>query len=1144
MRRILACLLASISLLPGGVFALGLGNLELRSHLNQPFEARIELIGAQREELDTLSVRLADQEAFRRARIDYFHMLSQLRFQLVQPAQGADYIRVSSDQPIREPFLHFLVEVSWAKGRLLREYTALLDPPMYDVQRRVAAPPPPPPPRPLAAPEVGGTPVPAEHQVQYGVPRPVAPAYTGSSYGPTGTTDTLWSIASRVRPDPSISVQQMMLALLRANAQAFSHDNVNALKAGFVLRIPDRAEITAIDQGAALETVRRQHAMWEQQRAGVAAPAPVRAVGAPVAGEAVAADAPIAAEVDDSRLRLVAPEAAADAAQPAAAVGVGEESGLRDEMALLNEMLEAARQENEELRDQLGETRMLAENLQRLLDMKDDQLAALQERLRSEIPATPPVDEAPLEEPMPAEEVEPEAPAVVAVEAEPEPLAKPVAPTPAEDLYVPPPTLDFLSGIESRVAEFVPPAVLERVPGGALTALGIVILLLLLLVALLVRLVKARREAATVGAAAAKAAVPGVSASAASEAITEIRDEDITEQAGAALAAEAEQEEEAAKTQIGMATVTAAAAAARVEEPEEDPLAEVNVYLAYERFDQAEELVKQALAKEPGNEKYLLRLLEVYYAASNKAAYEETARELHGLVGGSGPVWDSAVAMWHEISPDRGLFEAGGEPEAAAPAAEGTKEFVDITAAADTGIEQSGVSDTLQGGGADQGLDFDLTPADQSQDQILDLTSGEPSIEGPDEILDLTAGAESVDAGEVLDLTGEERKPEQAADEVFDITAGGEADEEPPLDLSAGPEEAEPATESRVLDLTAGGLQGTASERGQDLLDVTASGEVEADQEGILDISAGGGEPGVEPEPEDENVLEFDISGTGFDQDFRGEAAEQPEGGEPHAAYDNALEFDLGDFGSDIQLETETKEEALPEDLAAGAEQPGTGLDLDLTASEAEEQTPVEGLDAAAAPDLDFTAMEAEQAQDTQGSAVEGDEDATRFILDEDEDEDATQLFVDSDAELPERSAESAADESADPALAGELPDIDWGLTEGEDAGTKPAASSEFDLDLEILGDDGTPHLSTVEVGAGEQGESSVNEQTVSLPRDLGAEQQSETDEVDTKLNLAKAYIELGDAEGARAILDEVVQESSGSQQEEALELLKQLDQA
>ena len=193
-----------LMLVPGLAYALGLGKLDLKSALNEPFEARIQLLSPTADELDSLNVALADNDAFERARLDRPFELSKLKFALRRsPDDGPDYIRVFSSEPIREPFLNFLVEVSWSKGRLYREYTVLLDPPLYDPNIRA---------REYQAPATtktktveSSTPVTTvddpDHQVVYsddfenfqgtGTATPTVINYGGGDYGPTTSADTL-----------------------------------------------------------------------------------------------------------------------------------------------------------------------------------------------------------------------------------------------------------------------------------------------------------------------------------------------------------------------------------------------------------------------------------------------------------------------------------------------------------------------------------------------------------------------------------------------------------------------------------------------------------------------------------------------------------------------------------------------------------------------------------------------------------------------------------------------------------------------------------------------------------------------------------------------------------------------------------------
>jgi pilus assembly protein FimV len=186
-----------------------------------------------------------------------------------------------------------------------------------------------------------------------------------------------------------------------------------------------------------------------------------------------------------------------------------------------------------------------------------------------------------------------------------------------------------------------------------------------------------------------------------------------------------------------------------------DPLESVNVYLAYERFEQAEELVKKALEKDPNNPKYLSRLLEVYYAAENIGAYEQTAYKLRDLVDGKGGMWDSAVAMWYAMSPGRGLFEHGdpGVLDMGATLTRRTKSIVDVTSgeSLETGPDLSDTVTSVPGGTqapaawdattaiTDSDLDFNIVGRpDDDDDSILDLTGA--GTKSPLEMFDLSTG--------------------------------------------------------------------------------------------------------------------------------------------------------------------------------------------------------------------------------------------------------------------------------------------------------------------------------------------------------------------------------------------------------------------
>ena len=357
MYRLAYCLSLAF-LLPQAAAALGLGELKKHSELNQPFHATIDLVDANAEELDTLRVKLADAERFRRAGIERPNVLSQLRFEVVETGSGPDHIKITSQAPIQEPYLTFLIEVSWSNGRLFREYAALLDPPVYDRATQRTTPPQGRAPD-VARPAASGPPRrPSSSAARAAMTSP-------GSYGPTVPGDTLWEIALRARSDRSLTVQQVMMALLRANPDAFFQDNINALKAGAVLNIPDASAIAAVSRPEAVALTGRHWALWEQYRghvAGTTGRAPIGQVASTGEGgdQAIASGSGAAA---DAELKLLA-------ANTVGTGGVRSDAGgdpgkLRKELDVAQETLTSQKQEIGELNSKLAESDEIIKLLRR-----------------------------------------------------------------------------------------------------------------------------------------------------------------------------------------------------------------------------------------------------------------------------------------------------------------------------------------------------------------------------------------------------------------------------------------------------------------------------------------------------------------------------------------------------------------------------------------------------------------------------------------------------------------------------------------------------------------------------------------------------------------------------------------------------------
>lgn len=256
--------------------ALVLGEIKQNSYLNQPLDARIRVLPDQAGELDAVHISLASKSDYEKAGIEHRTPPDLIKFKLVEGKDGIPVIELTSREPIKEPLLDILLEVTWPNGHLMREYTVFLDPPA--ATREAAVPAEAPTSGVSGEKAVGGQAVPQQATAttaptQAITTRTIAPTLTRDSYGPTMRPDTLWPIAMAVRPDPSVSIPQVMLAMVKKNPEAFYNNNVNELKAGYILRIPDKALINQVSQADADREVKLQYRRWMQSKKDARPPA-------------------------------------------------------------------------------------------------------------------------------------------------------------------------------------------------------------------------------------------------------------------------------------------------------------------------------------------------------------------------------------------------------------------------------------------------------------------------------------------------------------------------------------------------------------------------------------------------------------------------------------------------------------------------------------------------------------------------------------------------------------------------------------------------------------------------------------------------------------------------------------------------------
>ncbi|WP_425501657.1 FimV/HubP family polar landmark protein [Pseudoxanthomonas koreensis] len=400
-----------LSLLSGGAMALGLGQIRVLSAPGQPLLAEIPIISNEPGELENARARLASPETFARVGLQPpTGLVNDLQFEITADAQGRAVVRVTSSAPVDVPALAFLVEVDWGQGRLVREYSALVAAPQTAAaieQPVIEAPqalpsdaiirePAPVPAPPAAAAQVDTVPPAPAPQPPAPAPAPrPAPAIAapGEALVRVERGQTLSQIAAGMDRGGH-SFDQAMVALLRANPEAFIGGNIHRLRSGAVLRMPATADFEQGDAASASALVREQTAQWRQAARPIVQPADSGTTPAPAATAAAPAPAPAAptapAATAGARLEIAPAVAAAGTQATESGLGAGGEGDM-----LANEQLRQAREdlatrdsELQELRSRVEEMEKLQQQQLKLIEMKDSELAAAQQALARSNTAT------------------------------------------------------------------------------------------------------------------------------------------------------------------------------------------------------------------------------------------------------------------------------------------------------------------------------------------------------------------------------------------------------------------------------------------------------------------------------------------------------------------------------------------------------------------------------------------------------------------------------------------------------------------------------------------------------------------------------------------------------------------------------------
>ncbi|OPA87953.1 peptidoglycan-binding protein [Pseudomonas fluorescens] len=576
VRKLVLAIAAASALSSGMAQALQLGEMTLKSKLNQPLSVEIELLDVGGLSAAEITPSLASSQAFVDAGVDRQAFLNDLTFTPVINPNGRSVVRVTSSKPLPDSYVRFLLQVQWPNGRLMRDYSVLLDPAKFD----------------QPAPTTAAS-----------APRLSAPATSTTAQHTTTAHDTLWEIAEKHRNGGS--VQQTMLAIQALNPGAFAGGNINRLKTGQVLRLPDTVQSTALPQPQAIAEVRAQNEAWRQGR---------RSANSQTAGKqqldatkrTQAGDAPASTNAKDN-LSLVSAEAAKKGGKGKA----GDSQVLSDKLAMTQEQLDTTRRDNEELKSRAADLQSQLDKLQKLIQLKNDQLARLQ-----------------------AEKADPAAQATAAMPAQlaADPAATPAAPaeptaTPAPAAPAPEPAKPVAATdtTEGKFNELLTNPVVLGVIGGAA---GLLVLLLLLLWA---RHRNARREEEKhLRMARALAEEPVFSSSIDQDLPSDSFEGLEVPPPNVKLAAAPVPAPVVAPAAVvpTVASVLAPLAVAVAPVNANDALAQAQSHIDRGHLNQAADVLEQAIKHEPKRSDLRLKLMEVYGLQNDKDGFVTQERQL------------------------------------------------------------------------------------------------------------------------------------------------------------------------------------------------------------------------------------------------------------------------------------------------------------------------------------------------------------------------------------------------------------------------------------------------------------------------------------------------------------------------------------
>ncbi len=659
MNLIGRLLIALVLLASTDAMAVGLGKMRVLSALDQPLDAEIELLSTTPAELNTLEVGLGSRSDFTRAGVERSTLLALVKFETRVRDNGDAFVKLTTDEPVTEPFLHFLIALDWAGGKLIREYTALLDPPLY-AQGRPAS---------VSSPRVAGSEssgAPAQQGEAISPARQAAQATApaargGQLYGPIRRGETVSEIVSRMDLPQGVDVFQAMVALLQRNPEAFILGNLNLVKEGSTIALPTAQEMAAISKVVASAEYSKHLNEWLAYRNRVAGsqlaarPSPATPSALPRDDGGTQAVSTDPTGVDDSGatsglsedvLRIIQSE---DGTQSGtASSGGGEEIGaLKSQLAVMEESLLSTELENRELRERLAMLEEQIRETNKLLRLENPGLALAEQNAaagangdgasglsgaadgsagadgESSVQGSDGAD---------ATGVNTVAATAGGESADASPNTGQVRVTSSSSLLAP--LNDLLRG-----------DMLWKL----LLALAAVVLLIGIVV-----YVRRRQSYAEFEETMMTGSTYDMRSQ--SSAFTQVPRMDSLQHSRPSTRADSQQS--GSLMQTSFMTEMGAPGMGAMQADEVDPVAEAEVYMAYGRDQQAMEVLQDAIRRDPSRVELKIKLLEVYQKRKDVRAFESLAEELYPAIGKDPARWSRVTDMGRRISPRHPLFAA------------------------------------------------------------------------------------------------------------------------------------------------------------------------------------------------------------------------------------------------------------------------------------------------------------------------------------------------------------------------------------------------------------------------------------------------------------------------------------------------------